>query len=74
MATSPAPTASDADLGVAEPVWAGRTQLRSAHTAVMQHNGPMLMGNKRTQRITVGVVIGVMVLSIALTLISTAIG
>ncbi len=39
----------------------------------MQHNGTMLMGNKRTQRITVGVVVGVMVLSLALTLISTAI-
>ncbi|WP_374968605.1 stressosome-associated protein Prli42 [Terrabacter sp. BE26] len=34
----------------------------------------MLMGNKRTQRITVGVIIGVMVLSLALTLLSTATG
>ena len=38
----------------------------------MQHNGPMLMGNKKAQRITVGVIIGVMVLSLALTLLSTA--
>ena len=32
----------------------------------------MLMGNKKAQRITVGVIIGVMVISIALSLISTA--
>ena len=36
------------------------------------HNGPMLMGNKKAQRITVGVIIGVIVLSLALSLISTA--
>ena len=38
----------------------------------MPHNGPMLMGNKKAQRITVGVIIGVMVVSLALSLISTA--
>jgi hypothetical protein len=36
------------------------------------HNGVMLMGNKRAQRITVGVIIGVIVVSLALSLISTA--
>ena len=38
----------------------------------MPHNGPMLMGNKKAQRITVGVIIGVMVVSLALSLISSA--
>jgi glucose uptake protein GlcU len=38
------------------------------------HNGVMLMGNKKAQRITVGVIIGVMVVSLALSLISTASG
>ena len=32
----------------------------------------MLMGNKKAQRITVGVIIGVIVVSLALSLISTA--
>ena len=36
------------------------------------HNGVMLMGNKKAQRITVGVIIGVIVVSLALSLISTA--
>jgi hypothetical protein len=36
------------------------------------HNGVMLMGNKKAQRITVGVIIGVMVVSLALSLISSA--
>jgi len=40
----------------------------------MQHNGRMLMGNKKAQRITVGVIIGVIVISLALTLLSTASG
>ncbi|GAA2487568.1 hypothetical protein GCM10009858_26860 [Terrabacter carboxydivorans] len=34
--------------------------------------GPMLMGNKKAQRITVGVIIGVMLVSLALSLISSA--
>jgi hypothetical protein len=34
----------------------------------------MLMGKKRTQRITVGVLVGVMVVSLALSLISAATG
>lgn len=34
--------------------------------------GDMLMGNKKAQRITVGIVIGVIVVSLALSLISTA--
>ena len=34
--------------------------------------GRMLMGNKKAQRITVGVIIGVMVVSLALSLISSA--
>ena len=38
----------------------------------MTQNGPMLMGNKKAQRITVGVIIGVMVVSLALSLISSA--
>ncbi len=38
----------------------------------MPHNGLMLMGNKKAQRITVGVIIGVMVVSLALSLISSA--
>ena len=38
----------------------------------MGHNGGMLMGNKKVQRITVGVIIGVIVISLALSLISTA--
>lgn len=38
----------------------------------MPHNGDMLMGNKKAQRITVGVIIGVIVISLALSLISTA--
>ncbi|GAB3881591.1 hypothetical protein GCM10028802_26950 [Terrabacter terrigena] len=37
----------------------------------MPDNGRMLMGNKKTQRITVGIVIGVIVVSLALSLIST---
>jgi hypothetical protein len=32
----------------------------------------MLMGNKKAQRITVGVIIGAIVISLALTLLSTA--
>ena len=36
------------------------------------HNGVMLMGNKKAQRITVDVIIGVIVVSLALSLISTA--
>ena len=36
--------------------------------------GRMLMGKKRTQRITVGVILGVMVLSLALSLISSGTG
>jgi hypothetical protein len=32
----------------------------------------MLMGNKKVQRITVGVIIGVIVVSLALSLVSTA--
>ena len=38
----------------------------------MPHNGLMLMGNKKAQRITVGVIIGVMLVSLALSLISSA--
>ncbi len=38
----------------------------------MPDNGGMLMGNKKAQRITVGIVIGVIVVSLALSLISTA--
>ena len=38
----------------------------------MTQNGPMLMGNKKAQRITVGVIICVMVVSLALSLISSA--
>ncbi|GAB2748325.1 hypothetical protein GCM10027039_02500 [Terrabacter koreensis] len=34
--------------------------------------GDMLMGKKKAQRITVGIVIGVIVVSLALSLISTA--
>ena len=36
--------------------------------------GRMLMGKKRTQRITVGVILGVMVVSLALSLITSATG
>jgi len=32
----------------------------------------MLMGNKKAQRITVGVVVGVIIISLALSLLSTA--
>ena len=46
--------------------------LSAASDAGMPHNGPMLMGNKKAQRITVGVIIGVIVISLALTLLSTA--
>ena len=54
-------------------VWCG-TALGAASACGMQHNGPMLMGNKKAQRITVGVIIGVIVISLALTLLSTASG
>ena len=50
----------------------GATALSTASACGMQHNGPMLMGNKKAQRITVGVIVGVIVLSLALTLMSTA--
>ena len=36
--------------------------------------GRMLMGKKRTQRITVGLILGVMVVSLALSLITSATG
>ena len=54
-------------------VWCG-TAFGAASACGMQHNGPMLMGNKKAQRITVGVIIGVIVISLALTLLSTASG
>ena len=38
----------------------------------MRHNGPVLSGNKRVQRVVVGVIIGVVVLSMALSLLSVA--
>jgi hypothetical protein len=38
----------------------------------MSHNGAVQSGNKRFQRITVGVIIGLVVLSMALTLIGPA--
>lgn len=39
----------------------------------MRHNGPVLSGNKRVQRVVVGVIIGVVVLSMALSLLSVAV-
>ena len=53
--------------------WCGAA-LGAASACGMQHNRPMLMGNKKAQRITVGVIIGVIVISLALTLLSTASG
>ena len=38
----------------------------------MPDNGVMLMGNKKAQRITVGIIIGAIVVSLALSLIATA--
>ncbi len=38
----------------------------------MGHNGPVLSGNKRFQRITVGVIIGLVVMALALTLVGPA--
>lgn len=39
----------------------------------MRHNGPVLSGNKRVQRVVVGVIIGVVVVSMALSLLSVAV-
>jgi hypothetical protein len=38
----------------------------------MGHNGPVLWGKKRIQRITVGLIVGLVVLSLALTLVGSA--
>lgn len=38
----------------------------------MSHNGPVLSGNKRFQRVTVGVIIGLVVVALALTLVGPA--